>query len=340
MDNSLNPYEERHKIRKALLEIEHKKRIFDISGISKKELDSYRSTIFVLLAELDEAADRLQELQGFYGQEQVRRKSSEREVVRLEKENVFLADCIADFQKNIPPTIPLSVDGSLDELPLAERVKNLLLGAKFNTIRDLFAFTIHDFTKIPGFGKNALMDVNQALFRKGLPQLSGKPVSKPYTGGEPIILHDVNAPVEALKLHPHLEHILKKRGKYTVRAVLTTTQHEKNKMFDWRGHATTYLWKTLTMVIFPARAVPTAVVIEYGNNELFFRSPAYFRLSTHTMNVLTENDILTIGDLLIHSRHSLRKTTGFCFDTIDPIQRGLKKHNLGLRRMSKEFGSG
>lgn len=184
------------------------------------------------------------------------------------------------------------------------------------------------------------MDVNQALFRKGLPQLSKKPDLKSYTCDESIILHDVDAPVEALKLHPHLEHMLKKRGKYTVRAVLATTQQEMNIMFDWRGHAATCLWKTLAMVIFPARAIPTAVVKEYGDNELFFRSPAYFRLSTHTMNVLTENDILIIGDLLIHSRHSLRKTTGFCFDTIDPTQRGLKKHNLRLRRMSKEFGSG
>lgn len=114
MDHCLNTYEERQKIRKALLETEHKKRIFDLSGIYPKKLESYRNTILALLAELDAAAERLQELQDFYGQEQVRRKFFEREVIRLEKENAFLADCIADFHKNIPPTAPLLTNGSLD----------------------------------------------------------------------------------------------------------------------------------------------------------------------------------------------------------------------------------
>ena len=323
MENRYDKFTTRQALREKLLNTGHKKRLFDFSGNSVKELDSYRATIFELLDELDGARMRLQ--------------ACEREQASLQRENKRLRASITDCQKNMPPDPALPLNESMDSLPLPARVKSLLSSAGFTALQDLFAFNIYDFLNIHGFGVKALTDVNHALFRKGLPPLSEETPANPYVYTGTQVLHDVDEPVAALKLHPHVEFLLKELGKSTVRSVLLTTANENCKIFDHRARALRYFWDALAIISFPERTVPVGVASEYGNSETLSRSPYYLRLSTYTINVLTAKDVLTVGELLVHSRESLRALTGFTFATIDPIQKKLRKHNLRLRRKGKEF---
>lgn len=324
-----NPYESfttRHELRQTLLETEHRKRVFDFAGNSVKELDAYRGTILELLDALDNSDDQRKALSTSY----------ERRQANLKNENVMLRDAIADFHRNTPSTPPLLTTESLDDLPISGRVKGLLRSVAFNTARDFSAFNIHDFTNIHGFGVNALTDANQALFRRGLPPIPPDYPENPYTYVEPRILREPDDSVEELHLHPHVEFMLKTRGKNTVRSVLLTPRNELHKIFHFRGRASSYLWDALTLISFPGRILPAAIASEYGNMDVLYCSPACLRLSSYTLNILTEKGILTIGDLLAHSRDSLRELTGFTFITIAPIQTQLKARNLRLRRRGKE----
>ena len=336
MESQLDTYEKRNGIRKYLEQADHSRRIFDISGVNKDRLDYYRKLLLESLTALDDADHRFREEQDTVRIEQ---QYYERLESYLRDEIRRLSNGIEMFHKNMPYNQELSFDGSIDELPLKKRVKKILTNVGFIAAQDLLAFNLHDFRKIPGVGDNAIDDINWLLFQNALPRLSDYYPPKPYSDSRERVLRDIDEPVESLMLHPHVEFLLKSREKHTVRSVLLMPANEELKLFPIRGQGFRYYLNILRLMSFPGRPIPAGIVSEYGTSDLFFSSPARVGMSTHSLNILTSRGILTLGDLLVHSRVTLQKLTGFSLTTLYNIQNRLKKHDLQLRRKGKEIFS-